>query len=351
MLTESQKLKLGLFVIGAAVLLIASILVFAGGQLLQSSYQAHTIFTESVQGLEVGAAVKFRGVPIGQVSSIEIHPSSADPAAATAGQTDLRILVRMDIQGQGGLKRRISREDLKGFLDGQMRRGARCQLAFAGITGMKFLQIDYYALAGSPVPAEELPIEGSFFIPSQASLLTGVTMDLTETLAKIANIPFDRIGQDTAVLVKDVARLAASVEALVKDKRVDSMLTSLAETSQTLAKVTARVDTEMLEIRKRVEKGVDQFSAALTEIQGLARDARTQLSEAELAKTLQSARGGLEAAETALKSFGHLRTDMRPILDNLDQALRSFSQLVRYLEEDPSALIRGKRKPEAQHWR
>ena len=59
--------KLGLFVVSGFVIAFAS-LVWLGSQSLDRQTQrVITYFDESVQGLEVGSPVKFRGVVIGSV--------------------------------------------------------------------------------------------------------------------------------------------------------------------------------------------------------------------------------------------------------------------------------------------
>jgi len=239
-------------------------------------------------------------------------------------------------------------------------------LTYAGITGLKFLQIDYYAKEGKEPPKDSAE-EGSFFIPAEPSLLAGVTTDLTETLAKIANIPFEELGEDAKKLVSDMSSLADSVKALVSDKRVDSIMSSVNATTQNVAKLTSRVEaalsnermaglTKELEgalsaLRKLLEDTREQVGVALGEIAGLATETQTQLKAAKLGETLESTRKGLAAAEAALKTFSHLRTDLRPTIDRLDQAIRSLGELARALEEDPSALLRGKRTPERKIWR
>ncbi len=72
MSAPSNHWKLGLFVV-AGVALFLTMLVFLGARSLQSETVTYkTYFDESVQGLEVGSPVKFRGVTIGNVSGIDI---------------------------------------------------------------------------------------------------------------------------------------------------------------------------------------------------------------------------------------------------------------------------------------
>src|SRR5580704_3397314 len=74
MAAPTNHWKLGLFVVTGVVLALTT-LTFLGARSLKNqvvSYQ--TDFDESVQGLDVGSPVKFRGVPVGAVSAIGIAP-------------------------------------------------------------------------------------------------------------------------------------------------------------------------------------------------------------------------------------------------------------------------------------
>ena len=63
---------IGAFVVGSFALLVAAIVVVGSGKMFQKPVQFVCFFPGDVNGLKVGAPVKFRGVQIGSVASIRL---------------------------------------------------------------------------------------------------------------------------------------------------------------------------------------------------------------------------------------------------------------------------------------
>ena len=74
---ETDKFKLGLFVTISFLLLCILFLVFGLFDFVNTKVPVFTLFQESVQGLESGALVKYRGVPIGKVTDITLSVAAA----------------------------------------------------------------------------------------------------------------------------------------------------------------------------------------------------------------------------------------------------------------------------------
>src|ERR1700761_2605806 len=66
---RSLYLRVGLLIVCGALLLVAVIWFLTGGEIRHGAL-FESYFSESVQGLEVGGAVKYRGVTIGRVTDI-----------------------------------------------------------------------------------------------------------------------------------------------------------------------------------------------------------------------------------------------------------------------------------------
>ena len=62
--------RLGLFVFVTITTLAAVLFILGGRSLFQPTFTFETYFDESVAGLDVGAPVQFRGVPLGEVTEI-----------------------------------------------------------------------------------------------------------------------------------------------------------------------------------------------------------------------------------------------------------------------------------------
>src|SRR5271167_3854136 len=70
MSAQANFFKIGIFVIGATIALVFLLVMLGAGKLFQSKVVMETYFNESVQGLEVGSKVKYRGVVVGEVTRI-----------------------------------------------------------------------------------------------------------------------------------------------------------------------------------------------------------------------------------------------------------------------------------------
>jgi paraquat-inducible protein B len=73
---------IGLFVVGAIALAVIGVIVFGSGQFFKHTQRFVMYFPGSVNGLSIGAPIKFKGVDIGTVSDIRLVLKREEPTAS-----------------------------------------------------------------------------------------------------------------------------------------------------------------------------------------------------------------------------------------------------------------------------
>ena len=73
MSVRANPTAIGAFLLGAAALIVVGLAILASASWFQHRTQFVSFFGESINGLEVGAPVKYQGVPIGSVTGVAIQ--------------------------------------------------------------------------------------------------------------------------------------------------------------------------------------------------------------------------------------------------------------------------------------
>ncbi|MCA1791904.1 MAG: MlaD family protein, partial [Thioalkalivibrio sp.] len=90
MSSRANPTAIGLFMIGAILLSVIAVVALASGTFRkQSTFISY--FGESVNGLEIGAPVKFQGVPVGQVTNLLIQIEPVDKTFEVPVQYDIDL--------------------------------------------------------------------------------------------------------------------------------------------------------------------------------------------------------------------------------------------------------------------
>lgn len=138
---QTQKFRIGLFVLGGVAVLLAMLFFFGLSNLFTHRAKVQSFFSESVQGLTVGSAVKYRGVPIGTVTRIVIRVS--DKLVQVDMEVDFDTFVNNRVNGRLQQEREFRR-----FFQAELEQGMRCRLEYTGITGLRYIDFDYFATPG-----------------------------------------------------------------------------------------------------------------------------------------------------------------------------------------------------------
>lgn len=306
--------KLGLFVIIGVGLALAALVVLGARSWNDKTVSYASFFDESVQGLEVGSPVKFRGVTIGRVSAIDVAPD----------HRHVQVMSELLVEQLGRLDLRLDHSGARSPAEV----GLRMQLAQTGITGVKFMLLDYFD--GKVYPPTILP----FKVPSNTIPSTPSTMkNLEDSVVRTAN-QFPGIAGALLGTVNQLNSLMAQVD---REQLPSHATTTLAEANALLKDLRAQVQAlNAGAISTHAEQSMSAFNQTLANTDRL------------LAR-LESDKGVLRSAERAANSLNEVARGAQTVGPELEltlrevrDAARSVHRFVDALERDPDMLLKGR---------
>ena len=323
---KANYFKLGLFVLGAVVAGVVVLVVIGSGRWFQPKLTIETYFNESVQGLDIGSKLKYRGVAIGEVKSIGFTYNWYQQDKPVVERVRY-VLVEAQIQpkllggraGAGNLSEQKS-------ADLEIEKGLRVRLAPQGITGTSYLEIDYVEPAPDVLPIDWVP--GNIYIPSAPSTVTALINSASEIMDRLHKLDIETtLANFNKLLVTTNARIEA-VDAKVISQRAERVLAKLETSLDNLATkklsdegvaLLAELRATNAELRKTVASPVlqklpDDAAAALARVRAILDDPHVPKTLAHLSQTLGRIDRILTGGEADLTvTFENLRQ----ITDNL----------------------------------
>ncbi|MGI5869655.1 MAG: MlaD family protein [Kiritimatiellia bacterium] len=280
---KSEYIKVGAFVLAAVALGTIAVIVLGSSAFDKSEVLMETYMEESVQGLDVGGAVKFRGIPIGRIHDITfVCPtySAPDTPEGRRSMRYARIVFSVDSRFVDETSGDIS---FGGFVQDRLRISKKNQ----GVTGMMYLNIDYVS---SPDTAT-LPVPWTpehFYMPSERGLTQAISdiiqnisdqlskMDLEHTISMVNEIfstvtneiTQARIGDTGNKINSVVTRLdtiTANVEAMVRSEDLAGVPATAAEALKSLAAVTRELEASLPGLLKTAGAATGEINAVASE--------------------------------------------------------------------------------------
>jgi phospholipid/cholesterol/gamma-HCH transport system substrate-binding protein len=304
MSTRSSKFSIGLFVIIGA-LICAGIIIWIGaaGVFMKGSLYT-TYFDESVQGLQVDSAIKYRGVEIGKVQSIKVAP-------------DYRLIeVVMKID-----------------LEGDLQKQTIAALTSAGITGIVFIELDRIKpgeLFNSPI----VNFKSSYpIIPSRRS---GIGRFLADTGVIMQNIK----DIDLKGISNQLKNTTKAIENFVEGKRINNIMTNLESTSANLNQAISRINKTVTE--GKVDKAVNETMGILSDARKLIGQAKNEFDALKLQEKADRTDVLLEDIDKKAKV---ITNELQDTSEHLRVTSENLQRLSESLTKNPSELIFSKPAP------
>ena len=194
MAEKQPYFRLGLFVLITLILLFCFLFFLGGRALFKPTLTFETYFDQSVSGLEVGAQVEFRGVPIGHVTEI-LMSSPLYEIDVPLGKRRDYVVVRAQVSGNAAQVKQWQ-HDWPEFV----KLGLRAQTQLAGITGQQFLALNHE----NPTQYTPLPFDWEPeypYIPSVPSLAGQIVTKFQEFLASFNSSDLEGLGKNLNQLI------------------------------------------------------------------------------------------------------------------------------------------------------
>ena len=246
--------RIGVFVAGGVALLVFAILVFGGGQMFRQKIEMETYVKGSVQGIDVGTPVKFRGVLIGKVTKInfaftEYHLKETD------GLFNYVVLF-MEINRE--VFPNMFTDDLTPLLTKSIEQGLRVRIEPQGITGLNYLDIDYFDTTRFPALWPPWKPE-VYYIPSAPGELTSFLDSINAILREVEKLNIGGISQtgtellenlNKAVVGAQVDKISTDLQSLIKDSNTVLQKARIPELSADATKFLGQLEESNRQLRQ-----------------------------------------------------------------------------------------------------
>ncbi|MCA3279180.1 MAG: MCE family protein [Roseomonas sp.] len=318
-------LRVGMLALAAIALAVGFILYLTAGQFGTKSDYFETYVGESIVGLDVGAAVRFRGVQIGRVTEISLAAAVYDVPEARSNRYAMQLVViRFAVE-----RTRVSRI---ASLDDMITAGLRTRIASQGITGVTYLEIDI--LDPARYPPIQVPWKPRYdHIPAVPSTITQVTSAAEQILRRLEALDIEALVNNAAGLMGDLRKQISEGE----------VATVLRQAGETVAELRA-------EIRKvRLEDTANELRGAIASMGDAGRSAQELLASREVRDALVRIPAAVTALEQTLRTArgttADLQADLSPLMRDLRSSVANLRDTTEALRRNPSQTLLGAPPP------
>jgi paraquat-inducible protein B len=335
---KASPTLVGLFVVIGSAVAVMAVLLLGSGKLFSTKIPFVLYFNESVNGLQKGAPVKFKGVTIGEVREILLHYDKEHD------QIHIPVLIHLNantIMDNLSVPLHVGQEaayvDLVNHLVGKLETDSF-------VTGRLYIGLRYDPASDSLRKLEnnaeypEIPTVPSSFA-ALTDQLTGIdvgaiaqkTKDLLDNLNRaMEELKFDELNRETLALL-------ASVRAKVDGLPMEQSLAAFTATMKAAEKTLASIEKTSEELRQL-------GGSARGEIKPLVAGLNATTAEAVVAmKEIEKTAGELRSLVSP-QSPAHLRiVKALEELTLLTRSLREFSESV---VRNPRMFLTGRKAPE-----
>lgn len=329
---KANSTLIGLFTLVGFLIVGAALVMLGAGKLFEETHKVLLYFDKSVNGLQVGSDVRFGGVHIGNVSSINVLIDTKENRKIIPVVVELTEKELTNIAGgSAGALDFSSKEGVEQAVRQGLRAGMKQQSL---VTGQLYVEFDMkpevdgfvYDAAGR----EEYPV-----VPTTPTEIDALISGITEGLQKISEMELGSlIGE-----VRDVLKSTEQKISQLDLKEMNENLTEITRdvkdftSDERLATALKNLTETLKEIRELSEKANKNLDPVLADIRGAAENTK---------KSLEKINAAAEELSKVADPRSPLLLEFQNLLHDTEKASRQLQELGNDLKRNPSSLLRGK---------
>jgi paraquat-inducible protein B len=336
--SKANATLIGAFAVFGIVLVVAAVIAAGGGKLFARKERVVMHFSGSIYGLAVGAPVVFRGVRLGNVSSIGLVYDK------TKDEFIIPVMAELEpdaIRGMAGQQKDPNRS----VLTQMVQRGLKAQLSMQSLlTGQLYVDLDLR--------------------PRKPAVLRGrddSQLEIPTTTTTIQQLKNQLDGLDLRRLLDDVSAIAESARTVVAGPQLKQAMSDLVAITGNVRRVTAQLDARIDPLTNSAVRTLADVDRASTKVgsaaDGVNESARRLGLTVDRYKELAAPDSPLilklqATADELAKAAAALHQDVgedSSVLNKADNALQDVSRAARAVREladllnrHPDALLRGR---------
>lgn len=304
MAAKQSKFMIGIFVTLAMILTIIAIIWFGASQYFQKGTLFVTYFDESVQGLSVDSNVKYRGVNVGTVRTIQVAPDNRL----------VEVVMKIDMRG-GGEKERSAK------------------LKSAGLTGIVYIELDR-------MTDEEGDMSPQLGFPAEYPVIPSRPSDAKYILSMVDRIVTEVNKIDIKAIFREIQNIAGGIDQLVNGPKMKNIMANLESATAHLDHAVRQVD--KLAADGRLDDVLNETRGTIADTRALIGKIREEFDQMQLAETVGKTNRIVAGVDQSVREISQ---DLRMTTDNLQKASENLDILMDKLRDDPSDLLFSRPPP------
>ncbi|MSR40374.1 MAG: MCE family protein [Phycisphaerales bacterium] len=369
MSSPATNFKVGAFVLVAAGLGLGGTILLGSATVFQKTEIVETYSSESVNGLNVGSPVKFRGVTIGQVSEITFVTLAYGHGPEKGSEVlNSMVLVRMKIvQELIGVR---DDEDFETDVQASVAQGLRARLVSEGITGGLYMQFEYT----KDLPKESMQVAWTPaypYVPGVPSRLNEILDGVATIVKGVQGVDFTNLGKDIHALVQHLDSIVevqgkpalvdlkafieearttnSQVQTILADPNIQKSLANIASASDSLAVVLGEGKMDLKTTIAKLPVIAASLASGSAELDDLLNSPKLQAMLADLQSAAALAPPALDEARELFARVDRLiaseEYDIRVLMESLREMAENLDALSERLRQDAPQVLFGAPPP------